>query len=72
MCDFCVGAYKHDVVVVTKIGADIHWGDYFVWVPIILIVSTTVARLRFAHKAFCSYVFLVLITSTDTFDIMGS
>ena len=32
---FCVGAYKHDVVVVTKIGADIHGGAYFVWVAII-------------------------------------
>ena len=35
---FFVGAYKHDVVVVTKIGADIHGGAYFVWVPIIQIL----------------------------------
>ena len=31
---FCMGAYKHNVVAVIKIGAYIH-GAYFVWVLIL-------------------------------------
>ena len=34
---FGMGAYKHDVVVVIKMGAYNSWGAYFLWVAIILI-----------------------------------
>ena len=40
---FCMGAYKHDVVVVIKMGAYIH-GAYFMWeliVPILWYSTNT-------------------------------
>ena len=37
-CLFCIGAYKHDVVVVIKNGCLFLWGAYFVWVLIIPIL----------------------------------
>ena len=39
MCLFCMGAYKSNVVVVTKVGAYIHLVGYVLWVLIILILG---------------------------------
>ena len=36
---FCMGAYNRDVLVVIKMGAYIHGGAYYLWVPIILILT---------------------------------
>ena len=36
---FCMGAYKHNVVVVIQMGCLYSWGAYFVWVLIIPILQ---------------------------------